>query len=95
MPKMVRYKDTFYAGGVPKYEQGKDYDLSDETKSHVVAGYAAIVNIKGGKLIDEPVADPVDPIKPELPLLDSEADSGNELTLKEVADDNTADGKAE
>ncbi|WP_424195527.1 hypothetical protein ACMYR3_06160 [Ampullimonas aquatilis] len=105
MPKMVRYKDTFYAGGVPKYESGKDYDVTDETKSHVAAGYAAIVNIKGGKvvddkLVDDPIADPVDPARPELPLLEAVVEPAVELVLESTAetealiDNAAADNKA-
>jgi hypothetical protein len=44
--KRHQFRATFYDSGVPKYEAGKHYPITDETTSQVAAGNAEVVTVE-------------------------------------------------
>lgn len=62
MPKAIKYKTTYFDSGVPKFEEGKVYPVTEETARHVAQGRAEEVNVKAAETLAEPniEVDPVD-----------------------------------
>jgi hypothetical protein len=56
MAKAVKFLQTFFEVGIPKYEAGKAYPVTDETKRQVVLGHAEQVDVKADEVETGPAA---------------------------------------
>lgn len=65
MAKAIKFNVTFFDGGLPKFEEGKSYPVTDETLHHVACGRAKKIEIKQEEIdLPEPVDTPAAEIEP-------------------------------